>query len=313
MPPLQSEGCIVISDPEDKGPWLSFRCIRPDPWIPSAAEIAAMEAKMEKSRLPLGSLDRYARYYAAFAKNGVIFGKLVPAGGNDLPGVHLIEQSKLPVLATEGCVTVFVADSARVTSFNCARPGAWTPSDAQVAELEDLLQHHGGPKLEQHDRHYSGVTKDGRKIIQGDFLADDPRHRIEPRGIHIHSEVESPHMADGGCGFVMITYNPSTKVITWQCNGPHFPNLIDQGAYDPSSGKTTYKCWVAKVRAERPWYWRGPSGYVAVPPLHEPPSDCCNLPSSFRAPNSGITEIVSSHPMPSEETPAHPFSICPAR
>jgi hypothetical protein len=53
-----------------------------------------MKAKMEQSRLPFGGLDRYARYYAGItAENGyrTIVGRLPPAGGNDLPGVHVMD------------------------------------------------------------------------------------------------------------------------------------------------------------------------------------------------------------------------------
>jgi hypothetical protein len=312
MPPLQGEGCITYSDP-DGGSWLRLQCARSETWTPSAAEIAAMEAKMDEHRLPLGSLDRYARYYAAIPKNWTIVGKLVPTGGSDLPGVHVIDQGRLPILAAEGCVTRFNGNIERSTSLSCARPGAWTPSDAQVTELEDLLRDHGGPKLEQHARHYSGVIEDGHKIIRGHFLWTKGRNIHEPAGMHIHSEVESPLMVDGGCAFVRVTYDPSTKATTWQCNSLHGTNVIDQGAYDPASGKTIHKC--EKVpKPPPPTYWRGPSGYVAVPPPgYWPFSDCCRLPDSFQSPESGVVQTARPWLRPAEvEDPAHPLSICKA-
>jgi hypothetical protein len=105
-------------------------------WTPGAADIAALEAKIAEQALPLGSLDRYARYYSgvvgrssgldsyvesnagavekrrnraidhgglplflrfdsSFAGGGSrvrgIRGALIPAGGDDLPRVH-VEQ-----------------------------------------------------------------------------------------------------------------------------------------------------------------------------------------------------------------------------
>jgi hypothetical protein len=311
MPPLQGEGCFIRSGPEG-GSWLSLQCVRPETWTPGAAEIAALEAqidkRIDKRRVPLGGLDRYARYYAAFAENGIIVGKLVPAGGNDLPGVHVMERRKLPILAAEGCVTRFDADAERLNSFDCARPGAWTPSDTQVAELEDLLRHHGGPKLEKRSQHYSGVTEQGRKVIRAYFLNGDPRHGSEPPGPHIHSEVESPVMTRARCGFITLTYDPSSKAATWQCDGPHGNNLIEEGTYDPSSDKTTYKCvpWrgpvISDVRVldhegrpmpEKPL--EDPPGYIRMP-LLSPSSDSCLLPPEFRAPDSGIVETVDSPP-----------------
>jgi hypothetical protein len=271
-------------------------------WTPGADEIAGMEAKMAERPMPLGSLDRYARYYAGAGDGGrrTIWGTLIPAGGNDPPGAHVVEPP--PLLMAEGCATTFDANRAQLIYFNCQHRGAWRPAITQVSELEDLLHHHGGPRLEQYLRYYVG-----REVIEGYFrmVAD------YDAGVYIGSGYTL--MFDGGCAFFTVTYDTSSKATTWKCNGPHGPNVIDEGAYDPSSGKTTYKCSVATPRAQPPSYWRGPSGYVPVSPPSLP-SDCCTLPTEFRAPDSGIVEIVNSRPRSSEDRePSHPLSICSAR
>ena len=73
-------------------------------WTPDAAQIAAAEAKIGGRPLPLGGLDRYARYYAGTIDSGRRFirGKLVPAGGNEAPGIHIVEGRMLPLDAAAG-------------------------------------------------------------------------------------------------------------------------------------------------------------------------------------------------------------------
>ncbi len=280
--------CAGRANPE--GGKSSLRCLHFGGWTPDPEEIAAMETKMEGHLMPLGSLDRYARYYVGVidsfdAISGgedrtiserTIRGRLVSAEGNDLPGVHVVE-GRMPFLAGEGCVTRFDAGRGQLTSFHCARPGAWTPTDAQVADLEDLLRHHGGPRLEQYGRHYSGISEGGRPLIRGAFVIE----LNDLPGIYIHSEAESPMMSDGGCAFVAVTYDPSSKATTWRCNGPHLHGLIDQGTYDPLNDKTTYKCFVVRSLAR----------------------DSCTLSPSFRAPDSGTVDTQFNPPQwrPSED------------
>jgi hypothetical protein len=61
LPQFDSE-CIGIGYPRGGKP--SLTCRQFGSWTPGAEDIAAMEAKIEQPGLPLGSLDRYARYYA---------------------------------------------------------------------------------------------------------------------------------------------------------------------------------------------------------------------------------------------------------
>ena len=102
-------------------------------WTPSAQDIAALEARIKVSPTPLG-LDQYVRYYGGVIRSGdsrrLIQGKLVPPGGNDMPGIVVV-RGKMPPLQGEGCVSCSDTDG-RWLYFRCARPGAWTPSVAQI-------------------------------------------------------------------------------------------------------------------------------------------------------------------------------------
>jgi hypothetical protein len=112
-------------------------------WTPSAEDVAAVEAKIASRPLPLGSLDRYVRYYAGtisrIGDRRFIGGKLVPASGEEPLGIHIVE-GRMPPLQGDGCVTNSEPGDGRWLYLMCARPGAWTPSDGQIAELEGLLR-----------------------------------------------------------------------------------------------------------------------------------------------------------------------------
>jgi hypothetical protein len=247
---------------------LFLRCasVSSENWTPGADQIGAMEAQIAEQSLPLGGLDRYTRYYAGVGRRnsldgyvesnaGVaidhgrlplflrfespggsrvrrILGTLIPAGGDDLPGVH-IEQRPARLMA-EGCVAAFDADRTQLTSFKCG-PGDSTPAVAQVTELEDLLRQHGGPKLEDYRRYYFLlVMHDGRKVIYGDLL---PASSFEA-GVYFG---RSPVIVfDGKCtDFDTVWYDPSSKIAAWQCSRQH-PSTDDWGirTYDPASGRT---------------------------------------------------------------------------
>src|SRR5882672_7810765 len=70
-------------------------------WTPTADQIATVEAKIERQRMPLGKLDQYARYYAGVIgrrnDRRLIRGKLVPLGGDDAPGIHIVEGKMSPL------------------------------------------------------------------------------------------------------------------------------------------------------------------------------------------------------------------------
>ena len=188
-------------------------------WTPDAEQIAMVEAKIGGGPLPLGGLDRYARYYAGAIDSGRSFirGKLVPAGGNEAPGIHIVEGRMLR-LQGEGCVTNSEPGSGRWLYLRCAHPGAWTPNYRQIAGLEGLLRlPEKGSLLQDYARYYAGVTEGDRKIIVGEFVI--PGWQNEPAGIYIASDAELPHVSDGGCGVITVRYDPSTKDSRSKCNG----------------------------------------------------------------------------------------------
>jgi hypothetical protein len=192
-------------------------------WTPSAQDIAALEARIKVSPTPLGSLDRYVRYYGGVIRSGdsrrVIQGKLVPPSGNDIAGIQVV-TGKMPPLQGEGCVSGSDTGG-RWLYFRCARPGAWTPSDAQIAELEDALLRSEllhGIGWTAYARHYAGLkVGDRRPVIVGVLVASF--NEDERPGIYVESEAELPMIADGGCGVVGVTYDPSARAIMAGCNG----------------------------------------------------------------------------------------------
>jgi hypothetical protein len=188
-------------------------------WTPDAAQIAAVEAQIGGRPLPLGGLDRYARYYAGTIDYGrrLIRGKLVPAGGNEAPGIHVVEGRLLP-LQGEGCVTSSELGPRPWFDLTCARPGAWTPNDRQIAELEEALRLPIGPPVQRYVRHYAGVTDDDRPIVVG-VVIPGGWHNSGTAGIYIGSEAELPRFFDFGCNVVNVRYDPSTKEIRSWCNG----------------------------------------------------------------------------------------------
>jgi hypothetical protein len=195
-------------------------------WTPDAQQVAAAEAIIASRprQLPLGSLDRYVRYYAGVIIHDSRFirGKLVPASGDDVPGVHIVE-GRMPLLQGDGCVTYSEPGRGRVY-LKCARFDAWTPSEGQIAELERLLRLPIGQgdlsvlrDYAGYARHYAGVIKDDRRVVVGVFVS--PRLLGETAGIYIGSDAELPETADGGCGVIAVQYDPSTKEVEGWCNG----------------------------------------------------------------------------------------------
>jgi hypothetical protein len=188
-------------------------------WTPSAEEIVAVEATIAGRPLPFGSLDRYVRHYAGTTDNGRRFiqGKLVPIGGNDTPGIHVVE-SRMLMLQGEGCI-MYSESGGSGLSIKCTRPGAWTPSDRQIAELEGLLQLPPDKYflLQDYARYYAGVTESDRPIVIGRSLI--PVYGAYwTAGIHIVSDIYfPPRVFDAGCAFVDVWYDPSTKEIGSRC------------------------------------------------------------------------------------------------
>jgi hypothetical protein len=228
-------------------------------WSPNARQITAVEGELASRPLPLGSLDRYVRYYAAI-DGRLIRGKLLPARGEDVPGFHIVEGRMLPPLPADGCV--IKSDPDRWVRLDCAPPGAWSPSDVEIAELEETLRlqlegasqrRHVQPSttyhppeifsrsypsprqepdlvLQNYARHYAGVTVNYCREPWPPTTTPCTRRAIvgaleradgfyAVAGIYIGIEAEFPRIFDGGCILITVRYDPSSKQIWWSCNG----------------------------------------------------------------------------------------------
>jgi hypothetical protein len=89
-----------------------------------------------------------------------------------------------------------------------------------MADLEDALARTaitGTREWTAYARHYAGVTRGDRRIIEGVFVAFDKDS--ERPGKYVESEAELPKIFDRGCSVVRVMYDPSAKAITAQCNG----------------------------------------------------------------------------------------------
>jgi hypothetical protein len=168
--------------------------------------------------------EQDARYYAGTTDNGRRFirGKLVPIGDNDTPGIHAVE-GRMP--QGEGCIT-YSGSGGSELSIKCACPGAWPPSDRQIADLEGLLQL--PPEkyfvLQDYARYYAGVTEGDRRIVIGVFLV--PMYGADrTAGIHIVSDFYLPRtiVFDAAvplstCGTTRQVKEIISRCITSWCN-----------------------------------------------------------------------------------------------
>jgi hypothetical protein len=188
-------------------------------WTPNAQQIAVIEEKIAAKPMPLGSLDRYARYYAGVTETigdrRFIRGKFVPLGPHEASSVHIVE-GKMPSLQGEGCISSSEPAYDRWFYFACARPGAWTPTGAQITKLEDTLrqQRGRGPEYAEYARHYAGVVEGDRRIIRGELVKRD-----ETPGIYVESEAELPLISDGGCSVIHVRFEPLSNELEWRCEG----------------------------------------------------------------------------------------------
>lgn len=183
-------------------------------WTPDAQQIASLEEKIATRPLPLGNLDRYARYYAGVifgTSDRIIRGKFVPLAGNETSGVHIVE-GKMQPLQGEGCISSFILGVEQSFHFICA----WIPSNSQVAEAEGLLRQQQGRGHEyvKYARHYTRIIEGGRRIILGIF----ERSNKKPPGVYVGSMSELPGIAGGGCGVLHVKFDPSNKQLDVKCN-----------------------------------------------------------------------------------------------
>jgi hypothetical protein len=102
-----------------------------------------------------------------------------------------------------------------------AADGTWTPTQADVARLENGLKLPIAPTpsgpLKDYARYYAGILKNGHRMIRGELVAFDPGQR---GSVHITSEDKFPVIMDGGCGVVNFLYDVQTaKFVSMGCNG----------------------------------------------------------------------------------------------
>jgi len=194
-------------------------------WTPSAEQIAVLEAKIRDHRALTGEgLDLYARYYKGVVTGNqrkFISAKFVPIGGSEVPGIHVV-TGEMPTLREQGCIARLDTTGVVQPELYCARRGAWTPSETQIAKLEDALRRDGNAlDYTRYARHYAGVMEGNRRIIIGQLLEwrDDGLGSFKKPGIYVTSEVEIPWAADGLCFVVNVRYDLASKELQSRCGG----------------------------------------------------------------------------------------------
>ena len=97
---------------------------------------------------------------------------------------------------------------------------AWRPATSTVSLLERTIRvpkDMGGP-LNNFDRYYTGLYRNGRKIVFVELLNLSER----PPGqgvVHVARPGDVPMIADGGCSVIRLSYDPETKAFSdLQCN-----------------------------------------------------------------------------------------------
>jgi hypothetical protein len=107
-------------------------------FTPTTGEIAALEQRIDASQLPLHSLERYVRYYHGDRSSRYIFGKLVPRGDQNEPAIQVVtDKMSATSLPPQGCV--LREETSGPIRLHCMAPDPWTPSEAQLTELESAL------------------------------------------------------------------------------------------------------------------------------------------------------------------------------
>jgi hypothetical protein len=107
-------------------------------FTPTTEQIAAPEQRIDASQLPLHSLERYVRYYYEDRAARQLFGKLAPRSDQNEPAIRVVTNkvsATSPLL--EGCV--LLEETSRQVRLHCVAPDSWTPSEAQLSELESAL------------------------------------------------------------------------------------------------------------------------------------------------------------------------------
>ena len=186
---------------------------------PTQDQIVEFESRVTELPEPIYS---YARYYSG-RRSSTASGKMqswieaqfVPVTASRVSGIQIVDR--LPALKEEGCIAsigVPPPDNVFQIFPRCNRPGGWTPSAADIDELERRIAlPRGTAPLARYQRHYAGVIEAGMRIIKGAFVASP---NAQP-GIVIGSEVELPVVGADDCLTVAVAFNPQTKLSSVRC------------------------------------------------------------------------------------------------
>ena len=106
---------------------------------------------------------------------------------------------------------------ASTVSYGAGSP-TWKPDPKLIAKLEALIKIPGEAgytpiPLSKYARYYAGVTVNGRRMIRGELVLDDPDGKV--LGIFVVPEAKFPPVADGGCDIVNLQYDVATARIVW--------------------------------------------------------------------------------------------------
>lgn len=103
-----------------------------------------------------------------------------------------------------------------VSGCAAASETAWTPSSAQIAEVEaHLTLPAGSQPMASYARLYYARFEHGHRELVGVFVLE-----IAPPGVHVVTQAKAPRVLDGGCSVVNLTYDPARKKVTSLfCNG----------------------------------------------------------------------------------------------
>ena len=97
----------------------------------------------------------------------------------------------------------------------------WMPDMASVTKIEQtVIMPKGVQKpLEAYGRYYAGITKNGRRMIRGEFVMPQMNDKF-PRIYLTQNEDDLPAIEDGGCGVINLYYDIEMQKITAiACNG----------------------------------------------------------------------------------------------
>ena len=100
----------------------------------------------------------------------------------------------------------------------------WTPTMAQVQHVESIVHMPGDAQaITAYQRFYAGVVDNGRKIIEGIYLARGVTKDMQidhSRDVQIVDANSIQFIMDGGCLMVTVYYDVASDAITTaRCNG----------------------------------------------------------------------------------------------